>query len=187
MQYSRLHSSHRNILRTREFVLCFVLKMCYTLPIMLQRNGDRVAPTLESQRNGTPRRDRDALLEAKDRIIVELREQVALLSNELKRKNIILSRIAKDTGGLPAAWALEAADGLQTVKPGGAQDGRAIGAQKGREKPERMTLPDGYRLVAVASDAWVLVAPRGLRVASYRGQLELWKVALDAREHHQRK
>jgi len=153
---------------------------------MLQRNGDRIAPSLESQRNGTPRRDRDALLEAKDEIIVELREQVALLSNELKRKNTILSRIAKDIGGLPPACALEAADSLQTVKPGGARDS-AIGAQKGQEKPERMTLPDGYRLVAVASDAWVLVAPRGLRVASYRGELELGKVALDAREHHQRK
>ncbi len=161
--------------------------MCYTLSIMLQRNGDKIAPNLQSQRNETPCRDRDALLEAKDRIIIELREQVTLLSNELKRKDNILSRIAEYTGELPLAYGLEAANGLQTVKPGRVRDGRAIGAQERGEKPERMTLPDGYRLVAVASDAWVLVAPRGVRVAGYRGELELWKVELDAREHHQRK
>jgi hypothetical protein len=44
-------------------------------------------------------------------------------------------------------------------------------------------LPVGYRLVAVASDAWVLLAPGGIRVARYLGSLDRWCVELDAREH----
>jgi hypothetical protein len=32
------------------------------------------------------------------------------------------------------------------------------------EKPELLRLSDGYRVVAIASDAWVRAAPRGLRV-----------------------
>jgi len=44
-------------------------------------------------------------------------------------------------------------------------------------------LPAGYRLVAVASDAWVLLAPGGVRVARYHGSLDHWRVELDAREH----
>jgi hypothetical protein len=44
-------------------------------------------------------------------------------------------------------------------------------------------LPVGYRLVAVASDAWLLLAPGGLRVARYLGTLDRWRVELDAREH----
>ena len=44
-------------------------------------------------------------------------------------------------------------------------------------------LPVGYRLVAVASDAWVLLAPGGIRVARYLGSLDRWRVELDAREH----
>ena len=47
-------------------------------------------------------------------------------------------------------------------------------------------LPVGYRLVAVASDAWVLLAPGGIRVARYVGSLDRWRVELDAREHHGR-
>lgn len=46
-------------------------------------------------------------------------------------------------------------------------------------------LPSGYRLVAIASDKWVLVAPRGLWVANYRNNLDLWRAALDARAHLQ--
>ena len=44
-------------------------------------------------------------------------------------------------------------------------------------------LPVGYRLVAVASDAWVLLAPGGIRVARYLGTLDRWRVELDAQEH----
>jgi hypothetical protein len=47
-------------------------------------------------------------------------------------------------------------------------------------------LPVGYRLVAVASDAWVLLAPGGIRVARYLGSLDRWRVELDAREHQSR-
>ncbi len=50
--------------------------------------------------------------------------------------------------------------------------------------PEQPTLPKGYRVVAVASDAWVLVAPGGLRVAHYRDVLDLWRAQLDAHKHH---
>jgi hypothetical protein len=38
-------------------------------------------------------------------------------------------------------------------------------------------------VVAVASDAWVLVAPGGLRVAHYRDELDLCRAELDARKH----
>ena len=49
-----------------------------------------------------------------------------------------------------------------------------------------MRLPVGYRLVAVASDAWVLLAPGGIRVARYLGTLDRWRVELDALEHQRR-
>jgi hypothetical protein len=48
------------------------------------------------------------------------------------------------------------------------------------------SLPAGYRVVAVASDVWVLVAPGGIRVARYFGNLDLWKAARDAWEHQER-
>jgi hypothetical protein len=51
------------------------------------------------------------------------------------------------------------------------------------ENPERPTLPDGYRGLAVASDAWVLLAPGGPRVACYEGELDLWRAEIDARKH----
>ena len=44
-------------------------------------------------------------------------------------------------------------------------------------------IPAGYRVVAVASDTWVLIAPGGARIARYFGRLELWRAARDAREH----
>jgi hypothetical protein len=47
-------------------------------------------------------------------------------------------------------------------------------------------MPAGYRIVAVASDTWVLIAPGGARIARYFGRLERWRVARDAREHQQR-
>jgi len=153
---------------------------------MLQRNGDKTASSLVSQRDRTYRGDRDALLEEKDRIIAELKERVALLRSELEDKDAVLSRIAEDIGGLPPAR-VSGADGPRTVALRAAQDGKgATDAQEGQGKPERAPLPDGYRLVAVASDAWVLVTSRGLRVAGYRGELDLRKAALDAREHRQR-
>ncbi len=47
-------------------------------------------------------------------------------------------------------------------------------------------VPRGYRVVAVASDTWVLVAPGGARIARYFGSPQLWRAARDAREHQQR-
>jgi hypothetical protein len=153
--------------------------MCYMLPTMLQRNGEKAGPRLERQRN------RNALLEAKDRSIAELKEQVALLRSELERKDAILSRIAEDIGELLPARVSDA-DGPQAVALREVCNGKgAMDAREGYEKPSRARLPHGYRLVAIASDAWVLVTNRGLRVAGYRGELDLWKVALDAHEHHQ--
>jgi len=54
------------------------------------------------------------------------------------------------------------------------------------ESTAYMRLPVGYRLVAVASDAWVLLAPGGVRVARYLASLDRWRVELDAREHQER-
>jgi hypothetical protein len=154
---------------------------------MLPHNGHKLAPNLETQRNETPSEGRDAVLKAKDRIIAELREQVAFLRGELRRKDAILLRVAKEIGEAPAS-APKTADGSRTAVPERVKNGndRARDAQKRQEKPGRPTLPDGYRVVAISSDAWVLVAPRGVRVAGYRGELDLGKVALDANEHHRR-
>ena len=47
----------------------------------------------------------------------------------------------------------------------------------------RLELPAGYRVVAVASDAWVLLAPGGARLARYRDELDPGLVGRDAQEH----
>ncbi|MBV9454397.1 MAG: hypothetical protein JOZ19_09810 [Rubrobacter sp.] len=155
---------------------------------MLQHNGHKLTPNLETRRDEIPSEGRDAVLEAKDRIIAELREEVVFLHGELRRKDAILSRVAEEIGEAPRS-ASKATDGSQTVVPERVKNGnnQARDARNEQEKPGRPTLPDGYRVVAISSDAWVLVAPRGLRVAGYRGELDLGKVALDANEHHQRK
>ena len=151
---------------------------------MLQRNEDKMVPSLESLRNGIAPESHDALLEAKDRTIAELRDQVAFLRGELKRKEAILARMVEEIDELLPARTSKSADGPRMVASGGVRDGnRASDAQ---QRPERPTLPTGYRVVATASDAWVLVAPRGVRVAGYRGELDLREAASDAREHYQR-
>ena len=173
-------------MRNKKFFLAICQK-CFTLPKMLQRNEENRAPVLGVRRDGTSHKEgRDALLEAKDETIAELKAQVALLRDELRSKNAMLLRVTESIGELSARVS-EAKGGTRTVTPRGtirvgdpASDGR-----QEREKPERPKLPEGYRLVAVASDAWVLVAPGGSRVAGYRGKLDLWRAALDARGHHQ--
>ncbi len=145
--------------------------------------SELVEPNRGDRKNGIPLEDRDALLEAKDKIIAELKEQVALLRRELKRKDAILSRTATGPAELLPAPAPEVPGGSKRVTLGRTRNGNQAGAAR-EEKPERPTLPNGYRVVATASDAWVLVAPRGLRVAVYRGELDLWRAALDARKHH---
>ena len=154
---------------------------------MLQHNGHKLTPSLEPRREEALSEDRDAVLEAKDKIIAELREQVAFLRGELRRKDAILSRVAEEIGeGEPLRSASKGTDGSQTLVPERVKNGsnRTKDTQNAQDKPERPTLPDGYRVVAISADAWVLVAPRGLRVAGYRGELDLGKVALDANEHH---
>jgi hypothetical protein len=158
---------------------------------MLQRNEEHMVSRLEARTNGIYHEENyDALLKAKDGIIAELRAQVALLHRELKRKDAVLSRIAENIGELSSARVSAAAEGPRTVTARGlvrVGNNPASNGQQRQEKPERPALPDGYRVVAIASDAWVLVTNRGVRVAGYRGKLDLGKVALDAREHHQRK
>ncbi len=163
-------------------------RRCFTLSAMLQRNEENTAPGLEARKSGVSCEvSRDAVLEARDRTIAELRDQVALLRDELKRRDAILARIAEGIGELSPARIPETAGVSQTITPGGVVwlEPTSNG-HEGRTKPEKPALPSGYRVVATACDAWVLVAPRGLRVAGYRGELDLSKVALDAREHHQR-
>jgi hypothetical protein len=154
---------------------------------MLRPNVYKTVSSLNTRRNWIPREDLDALLEEKDSIIAGLKERVAFLSNELKRKDAILSRIAENVEELPLAHAPEAVNSSRKLTPGGTRDvTQASDACHRQENLEKPTLPKGYRVVATASDAWVLVAPRGLRVAGYRGELDLWKAAHDAHEHHQR-
>lgn len=154
----------------------------------MQRNGYTSVSTPETRRNGIPRESHDALLQAKDRTIDELKEQITLLRRELERKEAILLRMVhKVVELLPR---LEKVPNIpHTVTPEAPRDGSNNQVREAKErqgKPERPTLPEGYRVVATASDAWVLVAPRGLRVAAYRGELDLLKAALDARKHYQR-
>jgi hypothetical protein len=173
-------------LRNRKFFLAICQK-CFTLPKMLQRNEENIAPVLGVRRGGTPHKEgRDALLDAKDETIAELKAQVSLLRDELRSKNAMLLRVTESIGELSVRVS-EATGGPRTATSKGTTraDDRALEGRQGREKPERPKLPEGYRLVAVASDAWVLVAPGGSRVAGYRGELDLWKAALDARGHHQ--
>lgn len=160
---------------------------------MLQPNANNTVSSLKTRRNGIPREDHDALLEEKDSLIAELKAQVALLSRELRRKDAMLARIVEEKVDEPLpARAPEATSGSRTFAPGGTQE--PGGAQDidqtpdighDQENSEKPTLPKGYRVVATASDAWVLVAPRGLRVAGYRGKLDLREAARAAHEHHQ--
>lgn len=144
-----------------------------------------VEPSQDNRKNEISPKDHTPLLEAKDRTIAELKEQVAFLRHQLECKDAILLRMTERIGEVLPASASEAPDSPQTATPGEVRDG-SDRVKDTQEKPERPTLPQGYRVVAVASDAWVLVAPRGLRVAGYRGELDLWRAALDAREHQRR-
>jgi hypothetical protein len=83
--------------------------------------------------------------------------------------------VADGPGGFP--------DVAQAVTPGGSRAGNRARDARGGRKEERPVLPDGYRVVATASDTWVLIARRGVRVAVYRGELDLRRAALDARKH----
>jgi hypothetical protein len=72
--------------------------------------------------------------------------------------------------------------GVHTAELAAAQG--PLQAMSTEEKNSRRPpLPDGYRLVALASDNWVLVAPGGSWVDNYWGGLDLWRAALDADKH----
>ena len=154
---------------------------------MPRRDWDNTIPTLEARRADERREDDpSALLEAKDGYIAELIKQVAVVRRELDRKDAVLLRAAEELSELLFAAAPRTEGAPRVLPPGGVRGGdRARGAEDAREKPKRPALPEGYRLVATGSDARVLVAPGGLRVAGYRGELDLRKAALDAREHSQ--
>src|SRR3712207_6043744 len=147
MLHSRLRPSRRNILRTGEFVLCPAPKMCYPLPRMLQHNGYKQAHTgAETPRNGIPREEKpDALCEAKDKLIAELKAQVGRLRNELKRKDSVRSRVGEDMGARLPVRTSEAADERPRWTPGGAQDD--VLAPDAHQRQEKPRLPDGYRVV----------------------------------------
>jgi hypothetical protein len=173
-------------LRNKKIFLA-IRQKCFTLPKMLQRNEENMAPVLGVRRNGTSHKeDRDALLDAKDETIAELKAQVAFLRDELRSKNAMLLRVTESIGELPAR-APETTSSPRKFTPRGATrvGAPASDGRQGREKPDRPKLPEGYRVVAVASDAWVLVAPGGSRVAGYRGELDLRRATLDAQGHHQ--
>ncbi len=65
------------------------------------------------------------------------------------------------------------------------QSGYAVGRVEGQAPVGRvrLELPAGYRVVAVASDAWVLLAPGGVWLARYRDELDPGLVGRDAQEH----
>jgi hypothetical protein len=70
---------------------------------MLQRNEENIAPVLGVRRGGTPHKEgRDALLDAKDETIAELKAQVSLLRDELRSKNAMLLRVTESIGELSA-------------------------------------------------------------------------------------
>jgi hypothetical protein len=174
---SRIRSGAMDSLKVRGMVYVF----------LDLDQSELVEPGQHDRKNGIPLEEPDALLEAKDKTIAELKEQIALLRRELQRKDAILSRTAEGMVELLPTPAPETPGGSQRVTLGVIRnDNGTRDAQEEQEKPKRPTLPHGYRVVATASDAWVLVAPRGLRVAVYRGELDLWRAALDARKHHRR-
>lgn len=174
------------MLRSGKFVLSPATTVFYSAT-MPRRDWDNTGLALETQRTDERREDDpSALLEAKDGYIAELIKRVALLSRELERKDAVLLRVAEELRELLFAAAPRTEGAPRVVPPEGVWGGdRARGAEDAREKSKRPALPEGYRLVATASDARVLVAPGGLRVAGYRGELDLRKAALDAREHSQ--
>ena len=65
------------------------------------------------------------------------------------------------------------------------KSGDVVGQDEVRAPEGRapLELPAGYRVVAVASDAWVLLAPGGARLARYRDELDPGLVGHDAQEH----
>ena len=158
----------------------------------MQPNEDNVAFDLQARRDGKQHTDRDSPADTRDRTIAELKSQVTFLRRELARRDDVLmflagmvgprSEDAPETSEEPSNFPPERP---RTPAPGGAHNGARSRARGEAEKPEWPPLPEGYRVVATASDAWVLVAG-GVRVGGYRGYLDREGVARDAWEHHRR-
>lgn len=159
----------------------------------MQSNEDNVAFDLQARRDERAHADRDAP-DTRDRTIAELKGQVTFLRRELARRDDVLMFLAgmagprsEDAQEMPEDPSSLPPERPRTPStPGGKRDGVRKGAGRGeKEKPEWPRLPQGYRVVATASDAWVLVT-RGVRVAGYRGILDPEVTARDAWEHHRR-
>src|SRR4051812_39330695 len=108
----------------------------------MQHNGDQLGllePSRDIQENGLRLVDRDALLDAKDQTIFELKEQVAFLRRELERKHEIILCMAEASSEMSPSLTSEVPDGSQKITRGGGRDGDRAGddAREGQEKPER--------------------------------------------------
>ena len=160
----------------------------------MQPNEENVTFHLQTRRVERSHTDRDATPDTRDRTIAELKNQVALLRRELARRDDVLMFLAGMVGpraeGAPEMpkdpSSAPPPEGPRRPAPKGARDGaRRRGARGEAERPGWPPLPDGYRVVATASDAWVLVSG-GVRVSGYREILDPEGVARDAWEHHRR-
>jgi hypothetical protein len=161
----------------------------------MQPNENNVAFDLQVRRHGKQHTDRDAP-DTRDRTIAELKSQVTFLRRELSRRDDVLMFLAGMVGPRPEGPMERPNETpsheppVKMASPAATGTRGSAGARKKtrreEEKREWPPLPQGYRVVATASDAWVLVA-RGARVAGYRGLLDPEEAARDAWEHQKRK
>lgn len=161
----------------------------------MQRDEEGFALDLRrSLRNGRQHADRETIPDAdRERTIAELKSQVIHLRRELARRDDVLMFLA-GMAGSRSGEDLATPDGPPRAAPERPKarplrEAREGARRRSRDepdkKPEWPPLPEGYRVVATASDAWVLVA-RGSRVAGYRGTLDPETAVEDAWEHHRR-
>lgn len=161
----------------------------------MQPNENNVAFDLQARRHGKHHADRADAPDTRDRTIAELKSQVTFLRRELSRRDDVLMFLAGMVSSRPEEATETPAETPSHEPPARAASptptgtrGSAVVRKKTRreeEKREWPPLPQGYRVVATASDAWVLVA-RGSRVAGYRGILDPEEAARDAWEHQKR-
>ncbi len=158
----------------------------------MQPNEDNVAFDLQARRDERHHAGRDALPDTRDRTIAELKSQVTFLRRELARRDDVLMFLAgmvgprsEDAPEMPEDPPNVPPAGPRPPAPGPRDNARRRGSWGEAQKPKWPPLPEGYQVVATASDAWVLVA-RGARVAGYRGILDPEGTARDAWEHHER-
>ena len=159
----------------------------------MRSHEDNTAFDLRSRINGRHQADRDPPADTRDRTIAELKSQVTLLRRELSRRDDVLMFLAgmvgprsEDAPEMPEEPPKALPERPRTPPLRAGTNGtRGTGRRGETEKREWPPLPEGYRVVAYASDAWVLVAS-GARVAGYRGTLDPEGTARDAWDHHRR-